>query len=470
MDVFNYHHYHRLHQQPQQQYYNMPYYYPNEVLYPDYNAYPQPNDFNSPFQVYNFEKPIDNTDYFLYAPDSQQYPDLEDSNVEIEEILRTNEEVWEAYQTGKFRTNVVNEDGHKKIILKEKTRNEYDESEYVIRRFKVTVTTPRNSRVKDDHVLLVSFSQKSFQNNTSLPSNQIPAVEAAKRLEIEPSLQRDTQNLMPFQRTTSQILTGPGSELINKIINGEEDSFLDENQGVYEDEGEYEPAYEIQLSPSKTSSDKMGKKYYTKNSSHTDSSSSESENYINDIIDKIKNSSEESPRHSRSNVSRSQFSSTPFSQTAPINHGIPGATPVSVSYIGGSRYNEQVKAQMDFGADESIGNVSRSSTRNASVHEHVDTHSIGPGSMAGGSLFGGYIPNHVESNIEKSAFSEYNLTKNEDGDYVLRDATGKSEIFDGKSGLSKSQASRSQVSRGDESRSNMSKFEDKSSRSSRVKF
>ena len=70
--------------------------------------------------------------------------------------------------------------------------------------------------------------------------------------------------------------------------------------------------------------------------------------------------------------------------------------------------------------EESMGSVSRSSTRNHSTHEQADTHSIGPGSMAGGSLFGGYIPAHVEA-VEKSAFSEYNLTKNEDGDYVLRE-------------------------------------------------
>ncbi len=43
----------------------MNYYYPNEVLYPDYNAFPQQADFSKPYQVYNLEKPVENTDYFL---------------------------------------------------------------------------------------------------------------------------------------------------------------------------------------------------------------------------------------------------------------------------------------------------------------------------------------------------------------------------------------------------------------------
>lgn len=542
MDVFNnYYHNHthahahaqshvhaqpmtHVHAQPnlnlqQQQYYNMPYYYPNEVLYPDYTTFAQPNDFKSPYQVYNLEKPVENTDFFLYAPDGPQYPEIndeeeedgEENNPDIEEILRTNVEVWNAYQTGKFRVNVVNsENGQKKIILKEKGRNEYDKSEYVIRRFKVLVHTPRNSRMKDDHVLLVSFSQKSLPL-TANKDNQIATLveKTNQRLDLESSLKRSNQNLMKFDRSASQILTGPGSELINKIVNGEEDSFevIEGNsQGVYE-EGEYEPAYEIQTSPSKTSSamryqdqsKSSESRSSTSSSSHSSTSSSESEqNYIDDIINKIKSSGHphQSPidgsRISQGSSHRSVYSNTPHSIHSPFSQNVPAdvhslggnATPVSVSYIGGARYrNEQSKGsnsvihynegQAEYIAEaESIGNVSRSSTRNAnSVHEgQHDTHSIGPGSMAGGSLFGGYIPNHVEMNTEKSAFSEYNLTKNEDGDYVLREANGKSEIFDGKSGLSlgKTNGSRSQLS--GNSRSNLSKFDDKSGRSSRVKI
>ena len=88
----------------------------------------------------------------------------EDTAPEIEDILRSNEEVWSAYQTGKFKVNLFTEDGHKKIILREQSSDESDEAEYKIRRFRVIVTTPRHSRVKDDHVLLVSFSQKSLGN------------------------------------------------------------------------------------------------------------------------------------------------------------------------------------------------------------------------------------------------------------------------------------------------------------------
>ena len=42
----------------------MPYYYPNEILYPDYNAQVQPSDFGS-YQIYNYEKPVENTDFYL---------------------------------------------------------------------------------------------------------------------------------------------------------------------------------------------------------------------------------------------------------------------------------------------------------------------------------------------------------------------------------------------------------------------
>lgn len=385
---------------------------------------------------------------------------------EIEDILRSNEEVWNAYQTGKFKINFFNEEGNKKLILREESNDESGESEYKIRRFKVLVTTPRNSRIKDDHVLLVSFSQKSLgtSRNTTNP-----------RLEIESALNQSNSNLAHYQRQASQtshLLTGPGSELINKIINGEDESFIEEQIHDVYDQGEYEPAYEIQTSPSKTSSRFIKEHpsttaYKTKQASsrssqspastRTRSSSSESENYIDEIINKIKNAGRESQMDSRlsqSNVSRSQFSGTPHSRNTPFSNNVPadpsitGATPISLSYMGSSRYigadsqangsssqlvQQQQHYQMrdDQYADESMGHVSRSSTRNHSIHEQVDTHSIGPGSMAGGSLFGGYIPAHAE-HTEKSAFSEYNLTKNEDGDYVLREVCHR---FRGREGM-----------------------------------
>lgn len=477
MDVFNHHHHHH-----HQQFYNMPYYYPNEILYPDYNAQVLPSDFGS-YQIYNYEKPVENSDFYLYSPESPPMIEPE-ATPEIEDILRSNEEVWDAYQTGKFKVNFFNEGGHKKLILREETNDEPGESEYKIRRFKVLVTTPRNSRVKDDHVLLVSFSQKSLGNcrNTTNP-----------RLEIDSVLNQSNSNLTHYQTQPSEpshIMTGPGSELINKIINGEDESFIEEPIHDVYDQGEYEPAYEIQTSPSKTSSrfikeqPTIYKKQISSRSSQAStrsrSSSSESENYIDEIINKIKNAGRESQiesRLSQSNVSRSQFSGTPASLNAPFSNNVPADPSIngagSLSYMGSSRYigadsqantgngsSSQIVQHYQLNdqyADESMGHVSRSSTRNHSIHEQVDTHSIGPGSMAGGSLFGGYIPGHVE-HTEKSAFSEYNLTKNEDGDYVLREANGKSEIFDGKSGLSKSVLSRSQLSK-----SNLSRFDDEHS-------
>lgn len=45
--------------------FKMPYYYPNEILYPDYTTFARPSDFNAHHQVYNYEKPIENTDYYM---------------------------------------------------------------------------------------------------------------------------------------------------------------------------------------------------------------------------------------------------------------------------------------------------------------------------------------------------------------------------------------------------------------------
>ena len=46
----------------------MPYYQPTEVYYPDYNTFAQPSDFNAPYQIYNYEKPIENTDFYMCKP------------------------------------------------------------------------------------------------------------------------------------------------------------------------------------------------------------------------------------------------------------------------------------------------------------------------------------------------------------------------------------------------------------------
>jgi len=305
------------------------------------------------------------------------------------------------YKTGRFRVLTRYEDNHRKIILRENVSNGIEDSEFIVRRYKVLVSSPRNSRVKEDHVLLVSFSHKS------LPANQ----RADKQLEIEHQ-RMSNANLIPYRHADSQIVSGPGTELINRIVNGE-DSFE-----ILEDAPHYEPAYEIQTSPSKTSSRGNNKLFYEKTASSSTRSTqtassnphSEAEDYIDEIINKIK-----------SQVSRENEKND--------NTHISVASPVSVKYIGEPRYGESVIRASEYGVSDDgeviqeYGNVSRSSTRNVHGDGH-DTHSIGPGSMAGGSLFGGYIPSHVEHVVlEKSAFSEYNLTRNSNGDYVLQEVS-----------------------------------------------
>jgi hypothetical protein len=341
----------------------------------------------------------------------------------------------------------LNDDGQKKIILKEKG-SKLDDSEYIIRKFKVTVA--RNSKKKDDHILLVSFSQKSIQN-----PNKITHIIEHPRNEIEHGYRAPNNHLTP-QRTKSkdQILTGPGSELIKKIIDGNDS--LDSSRVEEEDHGVYEPAYHIQTSPSKSSSrnsHKINEKRKTSSKIFFQKVSSSSEDeYIDDLIKKIKKangqessviSASQSQYSTHASTTQSQSRHTPYSQKdannedkmsrlSPVSLGNIN-TPVSVSYIGASRFSnvEITKNQsnsilhytlnngrVEYVGEEvnSVANISRSSTRNASViHEgNHDTQSIGPGSMAGGSLFGGYIPTHAETssyNVEKSAFSEYNYSK-----------------------------------------------------------
>ena len=70
-------------------------------------------------------------------------------------------------------------------------------------------------------------------------------------------------------------VTGPGSELIHQIVNGEDESGAEEAE-VY-GQGEYEPAYEIQTSPSKTSSRGVAqRRLYGEGSSKSSQSSARS--------------------------------------------------------------------------------------------------------------------------------------------------------------------------------------------------
>ena len=371
-----------------------------------------------------------------------------DSSQDIESILKSNEEVWQAYKTGKFKVKVLSEDGVKKIILKEKGSS-LNESDYIIRKFKVLIA--RSSiRKSDDHVLLLSFSQKSLQN----PSNQIVI---RKR-----SGENSSHRLATQKSKSADVLSGPGTELINKIVNGEDSSEGDKDDNNEEEEeedeevsadddeeaGMYEPAYHIQTSPSKTSSRQSKPKLSDSKSFSQKNSSSSDDEYLNEIIQKLKKSNVQ--ESSVMSASRSQYSgetgspqsrNTPYSQNLnqteeKISRLSPAslgniANQISASYMSGSRYSNGRESNVDtikrqqsnsvlhytlsdgrvsYVREEtnSMGNVSRSSTRNVSVHEaNHDTQSIGPGSMAGGSLFGGYIPTH----INPQNISEFNYSK-----------------------------------------------------------
>lgn len=160
-------------------------------------------------------------------------------NHEIETILKKNAEVWAAYESGRFDVSDSIENGIRKIVLKEKG-TEGSESEFTIRKYRVTLTNRRRRHKKsDDHVLLVSFSNSSLNNTNNhnrvtnqklgtqiVTSNSIhktptPAIMVGNSAPDNDRLSIDYHNDMI---DADAYLSGPGSDLINKIINGD-DSF-----------------------------------------------------------------------------------------------------------------------------------------------------------------------------------------------------------------------------------------------------
>ncbi len=193
------------------------------------------------------DKPIESVTEYV----TELEPNL---NHEIETILKKNSEVWAAYESGRFDVSDSVENGVRKIVLKEKG-TDGNESEFTIRKYRVTLTNrKRRHKKSDDHVLLVSFSNSSL-NNTG-PSNNVnnqrlKVVTASNNSSNPPMLTSHSIHKTPtpammvgnsapdYDRLSSSLtvdgyshdmldadayLSGPGSDLINKIINGD-DSF-----------------------------------------------------------------------------------------------------------------------------------------------------------------------------------------------------------------------------------------------------
>lgn len=150
--------------------------------------------------------------------------------------------MWAAYESGRFDVTDTVENGVRKIVLKEKG-TDGNESDFTIRKYRVTLTNRRRRHKKtDDHVLLVSFSNSSLNNtNTMTHSNRVsnklssaapmltsqsvhktptPAIMVGNSAPDNEQLSIDYNNDID----ADAYLSGPGSDLINKIINGD-DSF-----------------------------------------------------------------------------------------------------------------------------------------------------------------------------------------------------------------------------------------------------
>jgi hypothetical protein len=88
----------------------------------------------------------------------------------IEEILRQNEEVWQAYQSGRFdlQTSLQDLAHSKKIVLRERPSSACSgdsDSGYTVRKYRVTIH--RSNNKSDEHLLLVSFCNNNNNNNNN---------------------------------------------------------------------------------------------------------------------------------------------------------------------------------------------------------------------------------------------------------------------------------------------------------------
>ena len=91
--------------------------------------------------------------------------------VTIEDILKKNDHVWEAYSSGNFSVNEYFEDGNRKIVLKE---NCSPGAQFNITKYRVRI---RRSGRNEDHILLVSFSdaQDRLLNGAEYTPAALPA-------------------------------------------------------------------------------------------------------------------------------------------------------------------------------------------------------------------------------------------------------------------------------------------------------
>ncbi len=147
---------------------------------------------------------------------------------DIEEILRQNEEVWEAYQSGRFDlSSSLYDSVNKKIVLRERPGSTCSDknSEYTVRKYRVTISH-RNTNKSDEHLLLVSFCNNNTNQSAPPPPQQVSYNVTSHSMAATLVLPQPQQPqlLQPAaEPAPHQPLAGPGLDYIAQLIEGEDE-------------------------------------------------------------------------------------------------------------------------------------------------------------------------------------------------------------------------------------------------------
>lgn len=182
--------------------------------------------------------------YFVYEQQQQQSCESvgetvtlveKDSTEYVEKILKKSPEVWKHYLSGRFDVLSCLEDGCKRIILKEKVHNRKitDTSGYDIKKYRVRVSHSHHKKSKkNDEILLVTYenpTSKSFSRSKSYART----VSNSKFVVNAPSIRSSScSSLEPTGEYVCDVaavagVAGPGSELIAKLIEGDDEDIVE---------------------------------------------------------------------------------------------------------------------------------------------------------------------------------------------------------------------------------------------------
>lgn len=150
-------------------------------------------------------------------------------SISVEDILKKNSEVWKIYESGRFDVKQSFDNGNRKIVLKEKSSS--PDTEYSIRKYRVRINHKGSSK-NDDHLLLVSFSNNSSHSLSAIPEN---VATQGQYVDVNVEYGQAPQDYSNRQQLNQQHQwSGPGSDLIHKLIEGTDSFASNTPKGTFE--------------------------------------------------------------------------------------------------------------------------------------------------------------------------------------------------------------------------------------------